>query len=55
MARRARRPGGIASWTRRARSTSDPVKLVEIDGLAGHIAARRGPVMLGYAILTDGG
>jgi DNA-binding CsgD family transcriptional regulator len=33
--------------------TSDPVKLVEIDGLAGHIAARRGPVMLGYAILTE--
>ena len=33
--------------------TSDPAELVEIDGLAGHIAARRGPVMLGHAILTE--
>ena len=33
-------------------STSDPVLLVEIDQLAGHIATRRGPVMRGHAILT---
>ena len=32
--------------------TSDPAKLVEIAGLAGHIATRRGPVMRGHAILT---
>ena len=32
--------------------TSDPVMLVEIDALAGHIATRRGPVMRGHAILT---
>ena len=32
--------------------TSDPARLVEIAGLAGHIATRRGPVMLGHAILT---
>ena len=31
---------------------SDPVLLVEIADLAGHIATRRGPVMRGYAILT---
>ena len=34
--------------------TSDPARLVEIAGLAGHIATRRGPVMLGHAILTAG-
>lgn len=34
-------------------STSDPVHLVAIDQLAGHIAARRGPVMRGHAILTS--
>ena len=33
-------------------ATADPVELVEIDQLAGHIATRRGPVMRGYAILT---
>jgi DNA-binding CsgD family transcriptional regulator len=32
--------------------TGDPARLVTIDQLAGHIAARRGPVMLGHAILT---
>ncbi len=32
---------------------SDPVRSLEIDQLAGHIATRRGPVMLGHAILTD--
>jgi DNA-binding CsgD family transcriptional regulator len=32
--------------------TSEPARLVEIDQLAGHIAARRGPVMRGHAILT---
>jgi DNA-binding CsgD family transcriptional regulator len=33
-------------------STSDPVTLMEIDELAGHIATRCGPVMRGHAILT---
>jgi hypothetical protein len=33
-------------------STSDPVLAVKVDHLAGHIAARRGPVMRGHAILT---
>jgi DNA-binding CsgD family transcriptional regulator len=33
-------------------STGDPARLVHIDELAGHIAARRGPVMRGHAILT---
>jgi DNA-binding NarL/FixJ family response regulator len=32
--------------------STDPGQLVEIAGLAGHIAARRGPVMRGHAILT---
>ena len=32
---------------------SDPVRSLEIDQLAGHIATRRGPVMRGHAILTD--
>ncbi len=32
---------------------ADPATLVGIDRLAGHIAVRRGPVMDGYAILTD--
>jgi DNA-binding CsgD family transcriptional regulator len=32
--------------------TGDPARLVAIDQLAGHIAARRGPVMRGHAILT---
>jgi DNA-binding CsgD family transcriptional regulator len=33
-------------------ATSDPALTVTIDHLAGHIAARRGPVMRGHAILT---
>jgi DNA-binding CsgD family transcriptional regulator len=33
-------------------TTADPVRLVDIDALAGHIATRRGPVMRGYEILT---
>ena len=33
-------------------STHDPTELVQIDHLEGHIAARRGPVMRGHAILT---
>jgi DNA-binding CsgD family transcriptional regulator len=31
----------------------DPLVQIEIDRLAGHIAARRGPVMRGYEILTE--
>ncbi len=34
-------------------STSDPARLVEIDWLAGRIAATRGPVMDGHALLTS--
>ncbi|HEY8044885.1 MAG TPA: AAA family ATPase [Streptosporangiaceae bacterium] len=33
--------------------TADPARRVGIAGLAGHIATRRGPVMLGHAILTE--
>jgi DNA-binding CsgD family transcriptional regulator/tetratricopeptide (TPR) repeat protein len=33
--------------------TSDPIRSVDIDRLAGHIATRRGPVMRGHAILTE--
>ena len=33
-------------------STGDAVKLLDIDHLAGRIAVRRGPVMLGYEILS---
>jgi DNA-binding CsgD family transcriptional regulator len=33
-------------------NTTDPVMTVSIDGLAGEIAMRRGPVMRGHAILT---
>jgi DNA-binding CsgD family transcriptional regulator/tetratricopeptide (TPR) repeat protein len=33
-------------------ATSDPVTLVDVDELSGHIATRCGPVMAGYAILT---
>jgi DNA-binding CsgD family transcriptional regulator len=33
-------------------STHQPATLLEIDELAGHIAARQGPVMRGHAILT---
>ena len=57
--RRPSRGGSPASLTALSRcltqaraSTSDPVRLVEIDQLAGHIATRRGPVMRGHAILT---
>ena len=32
--------------------TADPASVVAIDQLAGHIAARRGPVMFGHAILS---
>ena len=40
-------------WLDEARAVaSDPVLLVEIAALAGHIATRRGPVMRGHAILT---
>ncbi len=35
-----------------ARATADPATLVDVDQLAGIIAARRGPVMRGHAILT---
>jgi DNA-binding CsgD family transcriptional regulator len=52
--------GWLAGFTDRAitllgearASASDPVTLVEIDELAGHIATRCGPVMRGHAILT---
>jgi len=52
--------GWLAGFTDRAvallgearAATSDPVTLVGIDELAGHIATRCGPVMRGYAILT---
>jgi DNA-binding CsgD family transcriptional regulator len=33
-------------------NTTDPAVIVSIDGLAGEIATRRGPVMRGHAILT---
>ena len=33
-------------------AAADPREVVEIDQLRGHIAARRGPVMRGHAILT---
>ena len=33
-------------------ATSDPLTLVDVDELSGHIATRCGPVMAGYAILT---
>jgi DNA-binding CsgD family transcriptional regulator len=52
--------GWLAGFTDRAitlldearASTANPVTLVEIDELAGHIATRCGPVMRGHAILT---
>jgi DNA-binding CsgD family transcriptional regulator len=61
LLREAAEAGWLAGFADRAVSlldearslTSDPAKLVEIDGLAGHIAARRGPVMRGHAILTE--
>jgi DNA-binding CsgD family transcriptional regulator len=60
LLREAAEAGWLAGFTDRAialldearASTSDPVTLVEIDELAGHIATRCGPVMRGYAILT---
>jgi DNA-binding CsgD family transcriptional regulator len=33
-------------------STGDPVTVLDVDELAGHIATRRGPIMRGHAILT---
>ena len=56
---RAAETGWLAGLTGRAVSlldearalAGDPRALVEIDRLAGHIAAMRGPVMRGYAIL----
>jgi DNA-binding CsgD family transcriptional regulator len=55
----AARSGWLAGFTGRAvtlldearAATSDPVTLVEIDELSGHIATRCGPVMRGHAIL----
>jgi DNA-binding CsgD family transcriptional regulator len=52
--------GWLAGYTDRAitlldearASTSDPVTLVKIDELAGHVATRCGPVMSGHAILA---
>jgi DNA-binding CsgD family transcriptional regulator len=61
LLREAADAGWLAGFTDRAitllgearASTSDPVTLVEIDELAGHIATRCGPVMRGHAILTE--
>ncbi len=60
LLRESAETGWLAGFTDRAvtllgearASTSDPVTLVEIDELAGHIATRCGPVMRGHAILT---
>ncbi len=60
LLREAAGAGWLAGFTDRAvalleearDATSDPVTLVEIDQLAGHIATRCGPVMRGHAILT---
>jgi DNA-binding CsgD family transcriptional regulator len=60
LLRESAQTGWLAGFTDRAitlldearASTSDPATLVEIDGLAGHIATRCGPVMRGHAILT---
>ena len=60
LLREAAEAGWLAGFTDRAvalldearDATSDPVTLVEIDQLAGHIATRCGPVMRGHAILT---
>jgi DNA-binding CsgD family transcriptional regulator len=61
LLREAAETGWLAGFTDRAvgllgearASTGDSVTLVEIDHLAGHIATRCGPVMRGYAILTE--
>jgi DNA-binding CsgD family transcriptional regulator len=42
----------VALLTEARGATSDPVTLVDVDELSGHIATRCGPVMAGYAILT---
>jgi DNA-binding CsgD family transcriptional regulator len=42
----------VALLTDSRASAHDPTELVQIDHLEGHIAARRGPVMRGHAILT---
>jgi DNA-binding CsgD family transcriptional regulator len=42
----------VALLTAAREETADPAVLAEIDELAGHIAARCGPVMRGHAILT---
>jgi ATP/maltotriose-dependent transcriptional regulator MalT len=60
LLRKAAEAGWLAGFTDRAvallgearAAASDPVTLVEIDELAGHIATRCGPVMRGHAILT---
>ncbi len=60
LLRVAAEAGWLAGFTERAtglldearEATSDPVTLVEIAELAGHIATRCGPVMRGHAILT---
>jgi DNA-binding CsgD family transcriptional regulator len=60
LLRESAETGWLAGFTDRAitllddarASTGDPVTLVEIDELAGHIATRCGPVMRGHAILT---
>jgi DNA-binding CsgD family transcriptional regulator len=60
LLREAAETGWLAGFTGRAvallnearAATSDPVTLVEIDELSGHIATRCGPVMRGHAILV---
>jgi DNA-binding CsgD family transcriptional regulator len=60
MLREAAEAAWLAGFTGRAvalldearGSTSDPVLLVEIDELTGHIATRCGPLMRGHEILT---
>jgi DNA-binding CsgD family transcriptional regulator len=60
LLRESAEAGWLAGFTERAVTllqeartwTSDPVTLVEIDELSGHIATRCGPVMRGHAILT---
>ena len=60
LLREAAEAGWLAGFTDRAvallgearAATGDPVTLVEIDELAGHIATRCGPVMRGHEILT---
>jgi len=61
LLREAAEAGWLAGFTDRAvallgearEAARDPVTLVEIDQLAGHIATRCGPVMRGHAILTQ--